>query len=69
MSDRTRALTVLLDQDFRVDDVEETIMRAIKMIKHVIDVKANVADIETYTAYAKARHDIQTRLFDILKDE
>jgi len=46
MSDHTVVLTVVLDKDYRVDDAE-SIMFAIRMIKGVLSVKANVTDIAT----------------------
>lgn len=69
MSDKTRVLTVVLDEDFRVDDMEDSLIPAIKMMRGVIDVKANVSNIETHTAYAKARWDLQAKLWDALKEE
>lgn len=38
MTDRTRYLTVILDKDVRVDDVEE-VVAALKMIRCVEDVR------------------------------
>jgi hypothetical protein len=66
MSDRTVVLTVVLDQNYRVDDAEN-IMNAIRMIKGVINVKANVTDIETHTAYARAHADLEEKIWDVLK--
>ena len=68
MSDRTVALTVVLDETYRVDDAE-AIMNAIKMIKGVSTVAANVSDVNTYISYAKASAELEKKLFKILHDE
>jgi hypothetical protein len=67
MSDHTVVLTVVLDEDYRVDDVQY-IIDAIKMIRGVGSVEANVANIETYTAYARARLDLEQRIWAALKE-
>lgn len=43
VSDHTVVLTVVLDKDYRVDDAEG-IISAIRMVKGVLSVDANVAD-------------------------
>jgi hypothetical protein len=68
MSDRTVVLTVVLDRVYRVDDAQY-VMDAIKMIRGVASVETNVANIETYAAYARARLDIEQRLWAALKDD
>jgi inosine-uridine nucleoside N-ribohydrolase len=68
MSDHTVALTVVLDKDYRVDDAE-SIMSAIKMIKGVTSVEANVADFDTHVAYTRARNELEKKLFDALRDD
>ena len=68
MSDHTIVLTVVLDQNYRVDDAQN-IMDAIKMIKGILSVKANVANIEAYLAYTRARMDLEKRLWAALKDD
>jgi hypothetical protein len=68
MSDHTVVLTVVLDKDYRVDDAE-CIMSAIRMVKGVLSVAANVSNIETHTAYSQARHDLEKKLLSVLRDE
>lgn len=41
MTDRVLTLVVTLEDTFRIDDVQ-SIVKAIKMIKHVADVKENI---------------------------
>ena len=67
MSDHTVALTVVLDKDYRVDDAE-AIMSAIRMVKGVATVTANVADMDTHLAYTRARIDLQQKLWDVLNE-
>lgn len=67
MSDHTVVLTVVLDKDYRVDDADP-IINAIKMIKGVADVKADVADINTHTAFTRARLELIKKLHDVLND-
>lgn len=43
MTDRVSSLTVVLDIDIRIDDLE-AITNAIKMIKHVVAVEPNIVD-------------------------
>lgn len=68
MSDRTVSLTVVLDKDYRVDDID-SILNAIRMVKGVINVDANVADSDTYIAYTRARYDLSDRLWKALNTE
>lgn len=62
MSDHTVVLTVVLDKDYRVDDAE-SIMFAIRMIKGVLSVKANVTDIATQRTHKQDM--IQKRNFGL----
>ena len=65
MTDRYNALVVVLDQDIRSDDAE-TIINAIKALKHVVSVKGNVSDINSHTAEAIAKHKLQHKIFEVL---
>jgi hypothetical protein len=66
MSDRTVVLTVVLDKTYRVDDAE-SIMSAIRMVKGVLSVDANVSDVGTHAAYSQARSDLAEKLWSVLK--
>jgi hypothetical protein len=68
MSDHTIVLTVILDKNYHINNAQN-IMNAIGMIKGVASVKANVTNLETHTAYARARSDLEQRLWDVLKDK
>jgi hypothetical protein len=68
MTDRYFALTVLLSQETRDDDAEP-IIAAIRMIKGVLDVQPQVADVQLYYAQAAARRDLEQRLWQALREE
>lgn len=65
MTDRINALVVILDTDYRDDDMTE-IVTAIGMVKHVIDVQMHVREIGDQVAYARAKAELQKKLYDIL---
>jgi len=68
MTDRINYLTVALERDIRDDDVEPLIT-AIKMLRGVRAVKANVADGTGWTAEARVRAALQKKLWDTLHDD
>ncbi len=68
MTDRYFALTVVLEKDKRDDDCEK-IIEAIKMIKGVMNVKGNVASIDTWMAEERAKNEIRNKLFDMFFNE
>lgn len=71
MTDRVHALTVLLDRDFRDDDVQ-AIVQAIRMIKHVAAVQMHITAPDDWFARTRTS-EVQRRLWDtieeILKDK
>lgn len=67
MTDRLHALTVVLDAPIRDDDAQPLI-DAIKQMKGVLDVTGHVANIDTYAAEGRARHEIYMRLWNHVKD-
>lgn len=66
MTDRTRILTVVLDRDYRDDDVQ-SIVDAVKMIKGVISVDINVSDIEEYMAVETAKRELKDKIYKALE--
>jgi hypothetical protein len=68
MTDRVHSLAVVLERDIRIDDVQATI-NAIKQVKGVIDVTPEIADLNSHMAYARARTDLQSKLWKALHDE
>lgn len=65
MTDRIHSLTVVLDKDYRDDDVQ-AIVAAIKMVRGVLTVGLNVADHNDYMARERARAELQIQIRDIL---
>jgi hypothetical protein len=65
MTDRCLTLTVVLETDMRVDDVE-SITSAIAQIRGVLDVEKNVADVQDYMAIARAREDLGRKILGII---
>jgi enamine deaminase RidA (YjgF/YER057c/UK114 family) len=57
MTDRVKALTVVLDADYRIDDIQ-ALVDAIKMMRCVADVETHVTDINDYMNRARVRSDI-----------
>jgi len=67
MSDRINFLTVVLDKDYRDDDVVK-IVEAISMVKGVMKIKENVATPEEYMAIVRAKSKIADKLWKVLDD-
>lgn len=65
MTDRVVSLTVILDQEYRVDDVER-IVDAITMVRGVAEVKLGpVANVDTYWAINKNRNDLLPKIIKL----
>ena len=68
MSDRVASLTVILDREYRTDDVE-AIQKAVEMVKGVQKVVLGpVVDVNTYYAQQKASMEYTTRILRALKE-
>lgn len=67
MTDRIVSLTVVLDKEIREDDCQ-AVIDAIKMIKGVGHVTAEVADVEFYTARAQASLELYKRVSKLFKE-
>lgn len=65
MTDRINALTVVLDHDIRIDDVEP-LVEAIKQLRHVQSVDPRVAEVSDHIAFARARTELSTKLWEVL---
>lgn len=66
MTDRTRCLTVILDKEYRVDDVQ-AITHAISMMKGVLSVDINIQDWNTHSAIMTAKRDLEKKMWEILQ--
>lgn len=67
MTNRCRTLTVILDGEYRVDDVEN-IIHAITMLRGVYEVKAGEITAD-YLAIKIAKRDLEEKLLTIVRDE
>ena len=67
MTDTTRILTVVLEEQTRTDDVS-AVVDAIRMIKGVMDVDINVSDQQEYLAVSAARHALGLKILDVLRN-
>lgn len=68
MSDRIKALTVILRADMRDDDAEHVIS-AIQMIKGVSEVTGIVTGIDHYVAVSQAKRELREALWNVLQSE
>jgi len=67
MTDRVKGLYVVLDNDYRDDDVQE-IINAIKMIKGVQDVTNSIVDGDDWMNRSRIGFEFQSKILDVLKD-
>lgn len=66
MTDRIRHLTVVLDRDYRDDDLQE-IISAIKHIRPVASVKAHVVEGGDYIHREVARSEMELKLYEAIR--
>jgi hypothetical protein len=66
MTDRIRTLTVILERDYRDDDVQ-AVVEAVKMLKGVQAVElGKPVDLADHVAREEARRELRQKLIDIL---
>lgn len=68
MTDRINALTVVLKDDVREDDVEP-LMNAIRLLQGVVSVSMHVADIGGHIAKERAKAYYRDKIIDILLND
>lgn len=68
MSDRINGFIVVLDKEYRDDDVQKTI-DAIKQIKGVVEVAPNIVDARDHIAETRIRNELTLKLFNALRDK
>ncbi len=66
MTDRFNSITVLFEKDIRKDDAQH-IIDAIKMIRGVLSIKANIYDVNSCLAEERARMELRMKLHELLK--
>ena len=67
MTDRVKALTVVLDDDYREDDVQ-ALAQAIGQMKGVVAVSLLKTDVTDYANRVRIRAELTGKLFDLLKE-
>lgn len=65
MTNRVNALTVVLENDIREDDAQ-ALIAAIKQLRGVLSVDANITDLAAHVAGERARHELGQKLMAIL---
>ena len=65
MTDHYYSIGVVLEKDIRDDDAE-CILNAIRMVKGVLSVEPNIADLQSAMAESRARKDIADKIWEIL---
>lgn len=65
MSDRINGFVVILDKDYKDEDVEQTI-NAIRQIKGVISVKPNIVKITDSIGIQRTKIEISHKLYDFI---
>lgn len=65
MSDRYNALIVTLEQPIKDEDAAD-LMTAIRQLRGVATVDGNVADLESYIAFARARSELSQKLLEVV---
>jgi hypothetical protein len=66
MTDRVHSLTVILEKDIRVDDIEPLI-QAIQQFRGVLEVTTKVATGDSMMAEWRARHDLGQKLLKLIQ--
>lgn len=67
MTDRVNALTVALERDIRVDDIEQ-LKKAISQLRGVAKVSVHVTDVADHVAEIRARGAVRDKLYALLKE-
>ena len=66
MTDRIKGFVVMLENDYRIDDME-AVKSAIEMIKCVAKVSPLVSDMDDMLARERVKLELRQKLFDVLK--
>lgn len=66
MTDRINALTVVLDHDYRDDDVT-ALIAAIQQFKGVLIVTTNVSTLDSHIAETRVRRELEEKLWNVLR--
>ena len=67
MSDRINGFVVILDKDYKDEDIEATI-KAIEQIKGVVAVKPNIVKHNDYIAKEQTKINIVEKIYNFAQD-
>jgi hypothetical protein len=68
MTTRLKGVTVAFNNDIREDDAE-SILKAIRMIKGVLDVKPIEFSSDDYIIESRIRNEYQNKILEIFRDK
>ena len=68
MTDRLNALTIVLEKNIREDDAQ-ALINAISMLRGVLSVDVNVADINAHVAEKRVRREVLDNLIKLANSE
>jgi hypothetical protein len=66
VTDRLNGFYVVLERDIRTDDVEP-LLDAVRCLRGVLSVRPNVANWESQVAEDRAKRELVTKIYEVLK--
>lgn len=67
MTDRVNALTVVLEKDIRIDDVQ-SLISAIRALRFVADVQPNITELSDWVAESRANQAWREAILKLCED-
>lgn len=68
MTSRVHSLTVVLDANYREDDISKLI-EAIECFRGVVSVRGHVSNIETHMAQERALANLREKIFEVFEKD
>ena len=65
MTDRIHSITLVLENDLRIDDAEQ-LLNACRLLRNVVTVLPNVSDVASQCAYARASMELRISWWNAL---
>lgn len=70
MTTRIKGFTIVLEKNFREDDVEvEVIKQALQMIKGVSSVDPIVANVDDFVVEQRVKSELRNKFYEFIKKE
>lgn len=66
MTDKVHSITIVLEENVRVDDVEG-LLQVLLSLKGVMTATGNVANIESYVAETRAKVNLYRQMVELIK--